>query len=138
MTLKQYQRLVRTTTSRHSSLQEREAAKEKLAWAEKHDPVSGTVYRPVAFGSGMPKGEMVDYIVGRTGCTKIEARRRIKAAATKVDGMTVYTDRLVAEAAGADCVGMGSCTSYRVAEGDPDAIGDADISEAAGDGWRLV
>lgn len=137
MKLAEYQALESDANSRHATPQEREARKEALAKKLKSDPISGTVYVPVWFGSGRAKGAIEDLVAATKGVSKREAKNIIKASARKTShGQEAYTDLDVARAAGEDCVGNGSITNYAVCESDLDAPDSCDISIAQGDGWR--
>lgn len=137
MKLATYQELHAAATSRHASPREKAERQAALEQRVRTDPISGTVFVPVWFGCGSPRGEAVDLLSAWRGCSKRQAKNAIKAGTVECDnGATGYTRRDIAEAVGRDCVGMGSCTNYAVCESDPDCAYDCDISVIRGNGWR--
>lgn len=135
MKLAQYQAIERRARSRHSTATERADAERQLATAS----VTGTVYRPVYFGSGRESLEdAICSLMAQTGHSRKAIKTRIKNATVRLpSGYDAYTDRTVAQAIGQSAIGTGSCQTYRIVEQDIDATG-PDISEASGDGWRAI
>ncbi len=135
MKLAEYQELEAAAYSRHATAKEKAERQAALAARLKSDPVSGTIYVPVFFGSAKAsKGEAVDTIAATLQISKREAKAVLKEST--VEGG--YTRLEVAHAVGMDWVGMGSITNYRIAEADPEAAHDASVSETKGTGWHLI
>jgi hypothetical protein len=135
MKLSEYQSIAEKANSRTASRSDCAAASSQLATAQ----VTGTVYRPVYFGSGSAKGEFVDLVSSSFGVRKSEAKRLIKESTVECDGGVIaYSDPRIAHCEGQDHVGMGSCTAYRVVEADPEHAWAADISDTKGLGWRMI